>query len=469
MSEFIKLPVAINAELIVDSVPKRFILIVLMIVILVLLMVIRLLIKNNRSIIKAQMELKEKNELLKSLINATPDIMCFKDGEGRWIEANEAILKLFKLGKVDYRGKNNSQLAEGKSQYMKKAFERCDKTDEDTWSRKVASRSEEVITTENKEMIILDMIKVPVYNENGTRKGLIELGRDITEHKKSEELKRKAEADEKLLYEMKQYDKLRTEFFSNISHELRTPLNVIFSALQLTELIQGKDISETNINKMKECTSVMRQNSYRLIRIVNNIIDISKIDSGYFQLKLQNFNIVSVVEDITLSVKDYVESKGINLIFDTDVEEKVIACDVDLMERILLNIMSNAVKFTDKGGNINVNIYNGIEKISIKIRDTGMGIPKEKLNCIFNRFIQVDKSLSRNKEGSGIGLSLVKSLVEMQEGEVRVESEWGKGSCFIVELPAKPLEECNNDSIAPQEGVSINIERINIEFSDIYS
>ena len=211
----------------------------------------------------------------------------------------------------------------------------------------------------------------------------------------------------------------------------------------------------------------MKQNASRLLRLINNLIDITKIDSNYFNIDLQNCNIVSVVEDITLSVAQYVENKDIQIIFDTDSEEKIIACDPDKIERIILNLISNSIKFTEVGGCIIVDIHDKQDKVIISVKDTGIGIPKEKLKVIFNRFAQVDKSTTRNHEGSGIGLSLVKSLVEMHEGIIEVKSKYGRGTEFIIELPVKLLNE--EGIVKKNKNIKHDkVERIHIEFSDIY-
>jgi signal transduction histidine kinase len=207
-----------------------------------------------------------------------------------------------------------------------------------------------------------------------------------------------------------------------------------------------------------------------LLRLINNIIDIAKIESGFFEIHLTNCNIVSIVEDITLSVGEYIEGKGVALIFDTDVEEKLTACDPDKIERIILNLLSNAVKFTKPGGSISVNVFEREEAVEIIVSDTGIGIPKDMQELIFQRFRQVDTSLTKEQEGSGIGLSLVKSLVDMHGGNITVESEYGKGSKFIVRLPVKILDTeekigTNMDNRTKQA----QIERLYIEFSDIYS
>lgn len=270
------------------------------------------------------------------------------------------------------------------------------------------------------------------------------------------------------LTELREYDRIKTEFFSNISHELRTPINVIFSALQILEIKLKNHISQEASTDEYKYTKIMRQNCYRLMRLINNIIDITKIDSGYYDVNKNNIDIVSLVENITLSVADYIENKGLSLIFDTDVEEKVIACDAEKIERIILNLLSNAVKFTPEGGRINVNIEDCNENICIKVMDTGRGIPGDKLNFIFERFVQVDKSLTRDHEGSGIGLSLVKCLVELHDGTISVKSREGLGTEFIINFPCKLVDAKDENSNFDQ--ISENsIEKINLEFSDIYN
>lgn len=163
---------------------------------------------------------------------------------------------------------------------------------------------------------------------------------------------------------------------------------------------------------------------------------------------------------------DYAEEKGITLEFHTNVEEKIINCDPDQIERILLNLLSNSIKFTKPGGKISVFLYDKGGSIVIRVKDTGIGIPEDKQEFIFERFRQVDKSLTRDHEGSGIGLSLVKSLVEMHGGTINVISKEGIGSEFIIEMPVGEDLSYNLEESAAAEGV--NIERIKVEFSDIY-
>lgn len=287
----------------------------------------------------------------------------------------------------------------------------------------------------------------------------------------SEEIRLKEEILEEkrhLLLEMSNYDKMKTEFFVNVSHELRTPLNIILSTLQLINLyIEKNQISFGQI-ELPRHLKVMRQNCYRLLRLVNNIIDISKIDSGYMEPDFHNNDIVATVEDTTLSAADYIKSNGIELCFDTNIEEKFMCFDREKIERIILNLLSNAVKFSKPGSTISVELLDADDRVCISVRDTGIGIQSDALQTIFDRFVQVDKSLTRSHEGSGIGLSLVKSLVEVHKGSIIVESEYGKGSVFTVTLPSNLPEtkKQHKDNLNPP---TTPVEKVYIEFSDIYN
>jgi signal transduction histidine kinase len=290
--------------------------------------------------------------------------------------------------------------------------------------------------------------------------------KDLVLKKEIRLLKNDLIENEEQLVRSNEHNKVITEFFSNISHELKTPINVILSAIQLLMIRCVDDNSGYN-EKSAKLLNVIKQNGYRLIRLVNNLLDMSKFDSGFLKLNLCNKNIVCIVEDITLSVADYIKSKGVNIIFDTDVEERFMAVDCDKIERIILNLLSNAVKFTNSGDDILVIVKDEEESVKISVKDTGVGIPEDKLKIIFDRFGQVEKTLTRNKEGTGIGLSLVKTLVEIHGGSISVNSKLGEGSEFIVELPVTLVEE-KEDDMGSLYYSSSKVDNILVEFSDIY-
>ena len=283
---------------------------------------------------------------------------------------------------------------------------------------------------------------------------------NIRLQEQAEELKRAKDVAEAA-------NEAKDTFLANISHELRTPLNVLLGATQITKYYLEND-EVLDRGKIENKLNTQTQNCYRLIRLVNNLIDITKIDSSNFPLNLSDCNIVEVVETIVTSVVEYAELKNIKIIFDTDVEEVILTCDLDSIERIILNLLSNAIKFTPKDGNVFVNITTINDSVQIRAKDSGIGIPEDEKNMIFERFKQVDNLLTRSNEGSGIGLNLVKSLVEMHDGTIRVNSEYKKGSEFIVEIPIKKM---SNDQIrenGPNNIFNNVISKIDVEFSDIY-
>ncbi|MBU3114532.1 sensor histidine kinase [Clostridium lacusfryxellense] len=264
---------------------------------------------------------------------------------------------------------------------------------------------------------------------------------------------------------MKKALQSQEEFIVNISHELKTPLNVLSSSVQLFSLYSNSgSLDKMRISIIKYISS-MKQNCYRLSKLINNIVDSSKIETGFFELHLSNNNIVEVVEDITLSVTDFTDSKGLNIIFDTDTEEKIIACDPEKIERVVLNLLSNAIKFSDKGDEIFISVKDKNKFVEILVEDNGIGIEEKNLDTIFDRFKQIDKSLSRNAGGTGIGLSLVKSIVELHNGCIYAESEVGKGSKFIVTLPSRNV---SHENVILSNKISSKNENTRVELSDIY-
>ncbi|MBU3093098.1 sensor histidine kinase [Clostridium sp. CF011] len=408
---------------------------------------------------RAERLLSESENLLNTLINSTTNIIYFKSAKGKFLDINNVLLTLLNIDEKDCKDKNIGELT-NISTRAKYVLENWSNKDEEALKTGTVYRSEEVVQDERENINkIYDTLRIPLFSDDGTYKGLILLGFNITDFKNNQQ-------NEKMIIELMNYDKLKTNFFSNISHELRTPLNLIFSALQVIEL-KNSEIKQEDKN-IEKYTDIMKQNCYRLLRIIGNLIDITKIDAGHFFIQMQNNDIVNVVENIVSSIVDYVENKNISILFDTEIEERFMAFDADAMERIILNLLSNAIKFTLSGGKIEVNIYNKLNSVVISVKDTGIGIPIEKQSSIFEKFVQVDKSLSRNREGSGIGLSLVKELVVIHNGTIELESTLDNGSEFRVEIPVKLLpkdEKFNENSIYTKE---TKVERIKIELSDIY-
>lgn len=261
--------------------------------------------------------------------------------------------------------------------------------------------------------------------------------------------------------ELQSISDMKDEFFNMISHELRTPLTIINSSVQLARNVYKNDITDT-IDKV-----LMRidQNCRRLLKLINNILDISKAEAGFLQLEYSFFNIVSVSESIVSSVSIYAKSKNINLIFDTNEEEKMVSLDKDKYEKIILNLLSNAIKFTPDNKNIYVTICAQKDVVKVKVKDEGVGIPKDSLDNIFNRFIQVNNSAKNVTPGTGLGLALVKKFVELMNGDIKVSSEVNEGTEFTITFKVDDSkQQVNLDNF----NLASNIEnKMLLEFSDV--
>ena len=229
----------------------------------------------------------------------------------------------------------------------------------------------------------------------------------------------------------------KNKYLVNLSHELRTPLNVISSTNQLLLELSKKD--NIKADKLAYYIDISERNCNRLLNLVNNILDNTKLQSRMYTLNLKEVDIIYLVEETSLTLIDYIKSKSIELIIDPEVEEKVILCDDYEIERCIVNLVSNAAKFTPEGGNITITIKDLDDKVMISVLDTGVGIEEKYHKTIFDRFNQVDNDES--KGGSGLGLSITSKIVELHKGEIYVESKVGEGSNFVIILPVDPNKE----------------------------
>ena len=272
----------------------------------------------------------------------------------------------------------------------------------------------------------------------------------------SEEIKTELE-----LEKLKIYDKEKSEFIANMSHELKTPLNIFYSTVQLLDKAADNECSSFK-SIYKKYNMSLHTNCKRMLRLINNIMDVSKIDMGILEANFGNYDIVFLVEEVTLSVVNYALSKSINVQFDTNIEEHIIKCDPSMIERAILNLLSNAIKFSEENKNIYVNVVVESKVVKIEVIDEGIGIDDNSKEFIFDRFVQVDKSFNRMNEGSGIGLSIVKAMVNLHGGQVLVDSKENEGSIFTILLPNKII---HNSEMKLYDNDTYNTE---VELSDIY-
>jgi signal transduction histidine kinase/DNA-binding response OmpR family regulator/tetratricopeptide (TPR) repeat protein len=236
---------------------------------------------------------------------------------------------------------------------------------------------------------------------------------------------RKARKAQTEAEQIKQMDQLKSRFFTNISHEFRTPLHLILAPLQKKE-------EEISLQEM----GMMERNAHRLLKLVNQLLDLAKAEVGMLQMDLRNGNIIDFLHHTAHSFKALADNKGIHYHIDLPAQQLTVPFDPDKLEKIIYNLLSNAIKFTPSGGE--VKIYAEIEAgpmLKLEVSDTGLGVPEHLQSKIFDRFYQIDSSQTRAFEGTGIGLALTKELVQLCKGSIRLSSQQKKGSCFEVRLP----------------------------------
>lgn len=293
----------------------------------------------------------------------------------------------------------------------------------------------------------------------------MELVNQSERERKKEEIEQKLEAMSKKevikkyleLYEDKE---AQEDFILNISHDLRSPLSVILGILQCYK----NDYSDSV--KVQEHMDSVKRNCYKILKLINNIIDSTKLQQKHFKINRQNIDIINLIEWNVSAIDKYAKMKNISLVFDTNVEECIAAVDISAFDRIIMNLISNAIKFSKENNCIFINIWKDKKNVTISVRDQGIGIPKNEQKAIFNRFIQSTKNNKSEYSGSGIGLDLVANLVKAHEGSIELESIEGVGSEFKVKIPIIKLEDgCEIDI---SKDLNSRVDIFEVEFSDIY-
>lgn len=282
----------------------------------------------------------------------------------------------------------------------------------------------------------------------------------------------------------------KSEFFSNMAHELKTPLSVILGAVQLLlmkegaqgpsqgvvqgqaqenvqERVQGT-ISEQTGSAFKKNLGIISCNCYRLLRLTNNLLDLNRIEAGYLVFNPVNCDLNQFISEIVQSVRPFASNRNLSLNYSGAAGPIPVAADVEKMERIMLNLLSNAIKFTKPGGFVIVSTYVSGERACISVKDSGSGIPEESRDLIFERYRQAGRNRQAENEGSGIGLSLVKSFVKLHQGNIRLNSEKGKGTEFVIDLPLKQVTGEPLDNEAEELNNKFE-EAAKIEFSSIHT
>jgi signal transduction histidine kinase len=247
------------------------------------------------------------------------------------------------------------------------------------------------------------------------------------------EVERSRELLESQNRQLSELDEAKTRFFANISHELRTPLTIMLGITERLKRVLGLQNPDPSVNEM---TSMLEQNGLRLLKLIDDLLDLVRFDTGHADINRQPTLIAAHIEGLLRSLRHLAEQDRVALLWECHSEHESIQLDRDKFDKILLNLVINAIKFTPSGGSIELKVTVENSLLRLTVEDTGVGIPPEVLPRIFDRFWQVDTSSTRKFQGAGIGLALVRSLTEAMAGSVKVSSKIGHGTIFTIEMPA---------------------------------
>ncbi len=414
---------------------------------------------------QAERAQREINAKLNTLIDVIPDAIFFKDMQRRHLLVNKAAERMTGLKKEQFFGKTSEQIL------PPDLAEICRKSDEEVIKRREPVRIEESITDKKGETIFLDTIKSPVFNDQGVMIGFLGISRDITNHKKSEETLKKAKIEaEELRLLSEAASRAKSEFLANMSHELTTPLNSIIGFSQILQDVLYGELNE----KQKEYVSDILKSGVHLLGLLNDMLDISRIDIGTGEMKKNRFLLKDLLTTMIISFKEKALEKNILLSFDIAPDAEIeIEADLGMMKQIMFNLLDNALKYTQEGGSVRVtarkvpsselgvrskkesrelgvriserkSIYSQLitqyseldfDFIEITLEDTGIGIKEENIPMLFRAFTQLESPYTKKYAGTGLGLVLTKKLVELHGGRIWVESEYEKGSRFTFVIP----------------------------------
>lgn len=360
-------------------------------------------------------EVNKSKVYIENLVENAADLIITTDLDDRILTWNRGAEVLFGYDKDEVIGKHLSILLPP---------ERFHELEEMRAKVQISGALRDIeIRSKKKDgvMIYLSLSVSPVRDLDGKIVGFLRVAKDITEKKRYER-------------RLKELDKMKSDFVSNVSHELRTPLTSIKGSVDnMLDGLTGS-LNEKQIRYLNR----IKSNTDRLSRLINDLLDLSRIESGHVEVRPTNLPLTALAEEVAEHMKALAAEKLIRIEI-PPADPKVTAwADRDKVTQVLMNLISNAVKFTPRDGKITVALEkNGSDYIQISVADTGPGILPEERNRIFSKFYQVANVDKQKPKGSGLGLAISKALVEMHGGKIWMESEVGRGSTFYFTLPAQ--------------------------------
>ncbi|MED4301949.1 ATP-binding protein [Geobacillus stearothermophilus] len=355
---------------------------------------------------REQLEKAEENEQqLLTLINSMPDFVCFKDSEGRWLRVNDFGRRLYHLEHIDYVGKTDRELGE-LVPFFKDTFEQCIESDREAWKSGTVTRREESFETPDGELKTFDVIKVPLFEENGARKGLLTIGRDITQQKRAEELLLKKEKLSVL-----------GELAAGIAHEIRNPLTSMKGFIQMMQ-----ETREVNDDYMR----IMLSELGRINQIVSELLVLAKPQSHNYR----PFLLSEAVSYVISLIGHEATLNNVLISVHNNAPKACVYGDQNQIVQVLLNVMKNAIEAMPGGGSLYVRVSEAGGTVYLDIADTGIGISKERLQKIGEPFFTL------KEKGMGLGLTTSMKIIQEHKGTMQIESEVGKGTIVHLTLPS---------------------------------
>ncbi|RAN29955.1 sporulation kinase [Geobacillus sp. A8] len=362
---------------------------------------------------REQLEKIEENEQqLLTLINSMPDFVCFKDSEGRWLRVNDFGQRLYHLERIDYVGKTDRELGE-LVPFFKDAFEQCIESDREAWKNGTVTRREESFAMPDGEVKTFDVIKVPLFDENGARKGLLTIGRDITQQKLAEELLLKKEKLSVL-----------GELAAGIAHEIRNPLTSMKGFIQMMQ-----ETREVNDHYMR----IMLNELGRINQIVSELLVLAKPQSHDYR----PFLLDEALSYVISLIGHEATLNNVSISVHNTAPKACVYGDQNQIVQVLLNVMKNAIEAMPDGGILYVHVAEADGKVLVDVADTGVGIPKERLQKIGEPFFTL------KEKGMGLGLTTSMKIVQEHKGTMRIESEVGKGTTVHLTFPSGGVKAAN--------------------------
>ncbi|MCG1022665.1 ATP-binding protein [Sutcliffiella horikoshii] len=355
---------------------------------------------------EALKELEQKEQELSTLINNMPDFVCFKDGQGRWLQTNDYGLALYDLQNINYKGKTDLELGEY-SPHFKEAFEYCTETDRQTWEGGQTSREEESFCLADGEQKTFDVIKVPLFYPDGRRKALVTIGRDISSLKKTEQL---LVTKEKL--------SVVGELSAGIAHEIKNPLTAIKGFIQLIQK-SGK--------ANRQHVEMVLSEIDRINEIVSELLVLSKPQTKELTL----LPILDIIQYVIKLVSNEARNNNITLEILDMHEDMLIRGDKNSLKQVFINLVKNSMEAMPAGGKIEISgKHDRMEGVIVTVKDGGNGISPSNLEKLGDPFF------TSKEKGMGLGLTITKKIIQEHKGQLKIESEEGVGTTVTVLLPS---------------------------------